>query len=247
MNLKTVERVLLIFLLVLVLAGVYVGLRNLDYFNVTEVSVVVSGPVSQVSSDMERIINPIKGKNILEVNLHDIERLLGNFDGVKKVQASRYYPNKIIIDIQYNDIMLKAFSLNSGDVNYYFIHDDQLDVVSEKTWNEFDKLGIVELNPAYAQMVQKWGADDGFLNMIVLVEHLNSNNLISSIKYDNNNGSDFGRLVLSLPQLNVQLFVRELVSSKRLDEAIGIIVDKTSGNDALVVFDLYANALVKRT
>ena len=105
----------------------------------------------------------------------------------------------------------------------------------------------MELNPVYAQMVLKWGSDQGFASMVPLVEHLGRNSLITSIKYDNNNGSDFGRLVLSLPSLNVQLYVRELVSVQRLDEALAVIEDQSSTNGSSVVFDLYSNTLVKRT
>ena len=132
-------------------------------------------------------------------------------------------------------------------VSYYFIHEDVLDEVSEATWIEFDKLGVIELNPAYANMISKWGSDSGFASMVVLAEHLSGNNLITSMKYDNNNGNEFGRLVIDLSSLNSTLYVRELVSAQRLSEALDLISSQFSAGGANVIYDLYANTLVKRT
>ena len=105
----------------------------------------------------------------------------------------------------------------------------------------------MELNPAYAQMVVKWGADEGFSSMLKLAEQLSGNNLITNIKYDNNNGNEFGRLVIDLSSLNSTLYVRELVSAQRLSEALDLISSQFSAGGANVIYDLYANTLVKRT
>ncbi len=245
---KTLERILLIIIVVLIIGGAYMALRYIDFFNVEEVDVSVSGPVTNVSVDMQRLINPIKGMNIFELNLSSLEKELAAFDGVKAVKAKRYYPDKVIIQIDYNDITLRAYSIGEGEnITYYFIHEDIIDEVSAETWNSFDKLAVVEMNPAYAQMIMKWGADEGFRSMVELAEHLSSNNLITSIKYDNNNGSDFGRLAIELSTLNSVLYVRELVSEKRLDEALEMVSSQFSAGGAVVVYDLYANTLVKRT
>ena len=248
---KTLEKVLLAIVIVLLVAGIYVALRNIDFFNVGEIDVSVSGPVTYVSADMQRIINPLKGRNIFEINLRSLKKTLEAFDGVREVRIRRFYPSKLIIEVDYDEISLKAYSVdeNNADtpVNFYFIHDDILEDVGQATWEEFDKLGIVELNPAYAQMVMKWGSDFGFLAMIKLAEHLASNNLITSMKYDNNNGNEFGRLVIGISSLNSTLYVRELVGVQRLDEALEIISSQFSAGGATVIYDLYANTLVKRT
>ena len=247
---KTLEKVLLAIVIILLVAGIYVALRNIDFFNVEEIDVSVSGPVTYVSADMQRLINPLKGRNIFEVNLRSLRKALESFDGVKEVRIKRYYPGKLIIEVDYNEIALKAYSIaENGEepVSFFFIHDDILEVVGKATWEEFDKLGIVELNPAYAQMVMKWGSDPGFLAMIKLAEHLANNNLITSIKYDNNNGNEFGRLVIGISSLNSTLYVRELVGVQRLDEALEIISSQFSAGGATVIYDLYANTLVKRT
>ena len=96
-------------------------------------------------------------------------------------------------------------------------------------------------------MIMKWGSDQGFKSMVALAEHLANNNLITSMKYDNNNGNEFGRLVIGISSLNSTLFVRELVSVQRLDEALEIISSQFSAGGETVVYDLYANTLVKRT
>ena len=245
---KTLEKVLLVLIIILLAAGIYVALRNIDFFNVGEIDVSVSGPVTSVSTDMQRIINPLKGRNIFEINLRSLKKTLLAFDGVREVRIRRYYPSKLIIEIDYNDMSLKAFTLSEeSDVVYYFIHDNVLEEVKQTTWEAFDKLATVELHPAYAQMVMKWGSDQGFKSMVSLAEHLANNNLITSMKYDNNNGNEFGRLVIGISSLNSTLFVRELVSVQRLDEALEIISSQFSAGGETVVYDLYANTLVKRT
>ncbi len=248
---KTLEKVLLALIIVLLVAGIYVALRNIDFFNVEEIDVSVSGPVTYVSSDMQRIINPLKGRNIFEINLRSLRKSLEAFDGVREVKVKRFYPGKLIIEVSYNEMSLKAYSVSEDGknepVSFYFIHDDILEVVGQNTWEEFDKLGVVELNPAYAQMVMKWGSDPGFISMVKLAEHLANNNLITSMKYDNNNGDEFGRLVIGISSLNSTLYVRELVGVQRLDEALEIISSQFSAGGATVIYDLYANTLVKRT
>ena len=247
---KTLEKILFVIIIVLLAAGVYVALRNIDFFNVGEIDVSVSGPVTYVSTNMQRIINPLKGRNIFEINLRGLKKTLEEFDGVREVSIRRFYPGKLIIEIAYNEMSLKAFSMDEQEgsaVTYYFIHDDVLEEVGQNTWEDFDKLGCVELNPAYARKIMKWGSDSGFKSMVMLAEHLADNNLITSMKYDNNNGNEFGRLVIGISSLNSTLFVRELVGVQRLDEALEIISSQFSAGGSTVVYDLYANTMVKRT
>ncbi len=245
---KKLEFSIIILLFFLLCLGIYVALRNLSYFNVTDIEITIDGPVSSINSDIERVINPLKGMNILEINTSSLKKKLSAFSGMEAVEVKRYYPNRVMIVLHYSNYSIKAFCQDEEQKLSYFVVDDgKLVSVEEQTWKDFDSLPVVELNPAYAQMILKWGSDTGFFQMIPLVEHLSSNNLITSIKYDNNNGSDFGRLVLWLPSCNSQLYVRELVSTQRLDEALAVIRDQSTVNGNVVIFDLYANTLVKRT
>ena len=249
MNSRKFQWILVILLILLLVAGIYVALRNLSFFNVKTVNVTLTGPVSEVRLEMQRLINPLKGLNIFEISTSKLEKNLSAFDEVDSVTIKRFYPDTLEITINYCDFKLKAYCVDEQEITYYFVKEDSLIQTSEQTWSEFDQLGCVELNPAYAQMVLKWGEDSGFKSMVPMVEYLASNNLITSIKYDNNNGSEFGRLVLWLPSLNVQLYVREIVSTQRLDEALAVIVKQSSDStgEEVVVFDLYSMSLVKRT
>ncbi|MBQ2049148.1 MAG: FtsQ-type POTRA domain-containing protein [Spirochaetales bacterium] len=245
---RTAEKILLVFVLVLIVAGAFIALRNIDFFNIEEIDVSVSGPVTNVPADMQRIINPLKGLNIFEVSLGKIRKSLEAFDGVKSVKISRFYPDKLIIDIEYDDVALRSYSISDdGVITYYFIHDDILEIVGQDTWESFDKLAQVEINPAYAQMIIKWGSDEGFRAMVAMGQHLAGYNLITDMKYDNNMGNEFGRLVIDISSLNSVLYVREQVSVRRLDEMLEIISSQFSAGGASVVYDLYANTWVKRT
>lgn len=247
MNLKKIEWILILILVLLLAVGVYFGLRNLSFFNVKNVNVTLTGPVSEIRPDIQRILNPLKGLNIFEISTSKLEKSLSSFSEVESVTVKRFYPDTLDITINYSNLKLKAYCIEEQEVTYYFIKEDSLVQTNQQTWNEFDKLGCVELNPAYAQMILKWGEDSGFKSMVPMVEYLASNNLITSIKYDNNNGSEFGRLVLWLPSLNVQLYVREVVSTQRLDEALTVIAQMSSTTGEVVIFDLYSMSLVKRT
>lgn len=247
MNLRKFEWILVLILILLVAVGAYVALRNLSFFTIKTIKVSLTGPVSEIRPDMQRILNPIKGLNIFEVSTRKLEKSLSAFDEVDSVTVKRFYPDTLEITINYSDLKLKAYCIDGQEVTYYFIKEDSLIQTSQQTWSEFDQPGCVELNPAYAQMVLKWGEDNGFKSMVPMVEYLASNNLITSIKYDNNNGSEFGRLVLWLPSLNVQLYVREVVSTQRLDEALAVIAQQSSTSGEVVIFDLYSMSLVKRT
>ncbi len=250
MSSRKFQWILVILLILLLAAGAFVALRNLSFFNVKTINVTLTGPVSEIRTDMQRLINPLKGLNIFEISTSKLEKSLSAFDEVDSVTVKRFYPDTLEITINYSVFLLKAYCVDEEEVTYYFIKDSSLVQTTEQTWSEFDQLGSVQLNPAYAQMILKWGPDNGFKAMVPMVEYLASNNLITSIKYDNNNGSEFGRLLLWLPSLNAQLYVREIVSTQRLDEALAVIAKPSTNSAAsedVVVFDLYSRSLVKRT
>ena len=46
---KTIEKILLVLVLVLIVAGAFIALRNIDFFNIEEIDVSVSGPVTNAT------------------------------------------------------------------------------------------------------------------------------------------------------------------------------------------------------
>lgn len=245
---KTVEKLLPALIIILLAAGAFVALRYIDFFDVRDFDITVNGPLTNVSVEMQRILNPQKGRNIFEINLSSLRKKLLAVDGVSSVSIKRYYPDRLILNITYMDVDIRCYSLQEGgETNYYFVHDGLMEPVGQETWESFDKPAVVELNPTYAQNKVKWGFDEGFILMVNLTEELKDNNLITNIKYDNNNGDDFGKLVIDLSSLNSTLYVRELVSANRLSEALDLISSQFSAGGANVIYDLYANTLVKRT
>ena len=244
---KTVEKLLPALIIILLIAGIYVALRNIDFFDVKEIDITVNGPLTNVSVEMQRILNPQKGRNIFEINLRSLKRKLLAVDGVSSVSIKRYYPDKLILDITYMDVDIRCYSIQkNNDTNYYFVHDGVMEQVGQETWESFDKPVIVELNPTYAQKNVKWECDQGFLMMVNLTKELKDNNLITNIKYDNNNGDDFGKLVIDLSSLNSTLYVRELVSANRLSEALDFISSQFSSGSADVIYNLYATDFITR-
>ena len=245
---KTAEKILIVAIIILLLVGSFVALRYISIFNVNEIDITLHGPLTDVSTEMQRILNPQKGRNLFEINLRSLRKKLAAVDGVSSVEIKRYFPDKLILEISYMDVSIKCFSIReTGETSYYFCHDGMIESVGQDTWEAFDRLTVVELSPVYAQNMVKYGCDVGFLSMVNLTEQLIDNNLITNIKYDNNNGDDFGRLVIDLSSLNSTLYVRELVSGNRLSETLDFISSQFSAGGANVIYDLYADRLVKRT
>ncbi len=92
----------------------------------------------------------------------------------------------------------------------------------------------------YASFIVKWGYEEGFVQMLELTRQMDAKSLITNIKYDNNNSNRFGRLIVETSSPDAELCIREPVTYQRLVQALDYLVEDG-------IYDLYANALVKRT
>lgn len=246
MNLKTAETFLVACIILFLAVAVWIGIRNLSYFDIHEIEVSFSGPVEKMSDDMSRCITPYKGLNLFKSDLKYLENTLLKFEGVKNVTIKRFFPNKLIVKIDFADYMTKVFFTENGESFFYLADREGMIEVSQETFNLYSQLSSVEIKPEYAYLVLKWGVDNGFIQMCNLARELSSKTLITYIKYDNNNSNNFGLMTVELDNLNADLFVREPVMPQRLSDALDLIARDTVRSEKRTRFDLYSTALVKR-
>lgn len=246
MTLKIAKLFIVIFTVILFLGAVYVGMRNLSYFDISDVETTFVGPVGSVSPYLDRIIGPLKGLNIFEVNANQLRGQIKAFGGIKNVLIKRYFPGKLKITIEFIDYAVRNyFSLD--DVTYYFLSDKEKIVeVDKDTYDFFSPLVEVELNSDYGLMLLKWGVDEGFSQMTELAKALFNNTLINYAKYDNNNSNEFGCLVLSMSTAHAEVNILDPVKQDRLLDALNIVIKNYSETKQNQKYDLYSNAFIKR-
>lgn len=245
-NRKLLGLILVLLFVVILVAALFFAARNLSYFDVMEVNVTVTGQSGTMNSDLIRLQNRLKGMNIFEISVSNIKNTIKGYESVTSVSVQRYFPSTINIDVVYQDYRIRAYSESEIGRVYYLADSSSMHETDEDTFNLYSQLPAVELNTAYAVLIDKWGYDQGFYQMLELASSVSSNNLITDIKYDNNNSNEFGLIEMVLSSMNTLLYVREPVTPSRLSEALELIVQKHEGSAERVRYDLYSTALVKR-
>ncbi len=245
-NRKLLGLFLVLLFVIILSAALYFAARNISYFDVMEVNISVTGQSGTINSDLKRLQNRLKGMNIFEISVSNIRNIIKSYESVVSVSVKRYFPSTLNIDVVYQDYRIRAYALYETGTVFYLADTTSMQVTDEDTFNLYSDLPAVELNPAYAVLIDKWGYDQGFYQMLELIGPLSSNGLITEIKYDNNNSNQFGLIELVLSDLNTVLYIREPVTSERLSEALELIVQKNDSYSGHIRYDLYSTALVKR-
>lgn len=246
MTLKIAKIFIVVFTVILFCGAVYIGMRNISYFNVTEVETGYIGPVSAFSPDLDRIIGPLKGLNIFEINVNQLRSQIESFGGVESVMIKRFFPGKLKITITFTDYAVRNY-FTKDDITYYFLADKNSIVeVDKNTFDFFSPLLAVELNSDYGLMLLKWGTDTGFSQMVELSKLLANNTLINYAKYVNTNSNEFGCFILEMNSVFSELSIQDPVKQDRLLEVLNIIIRNYVETSGTQNYDLYSNALVKR-
>ncbi|MCR4676662.1 MAG: FtsQ-type POTRA domain-containing protein [Sphaerochaetaceae bacterium] len=231
---------------VIVIVALYFAARNVPYFNINTVNLKITGQSEEANSRIKHIVSGIKGRNILEISTTSIKDTIRSMGGVKSVSVTRYFPSTVNIEVVYQNYICRAYSDNGETENFYLAGSSSMEKTDSETYRLYSNLAEVELFPAYALLIEKWGYDQGFIQMMNLAGSLGSETLITAIKYDNNNSDSFGLLKLEMSSINSVLYVREPVTPQRLNEALRIIADDGNISGGERRYDLYSTALVKR-
>ena len=94
-----------LFLLIAAVA-VYIGLCNISYFVIREVEYSSTGSGYNVASDVQSVINGIRGQNLFRFSVSSTESQLMKCEGVSSVEVKKYFPDKVIVKVHYSGFRL---------------------------------------------------------------------------------------------------------------------------------------------
>lgn len=236
--------VLTLSFLLLFFVAIFFLMKNLAYFDVKKVTVTHNEIVSDISQEAEAITNSLNNLNIFDFSKNELKKKLENTSCVESVKIRKFYPSEVFIQINYKDFTSRVVN-EIGD-KYFLCNELGLFEITDDVFRNYNSLKAVQLSSEYIESLQKWGLDQGFIQMLNLASYVNKNNLIISINYDNNKGNDFGRMNLTIPSLNVLLSIREPVTVSTLESAMEII-KATKPENLSKSYDLYASGLFGRS
>ncbi len=231
------KRIKLVFIIlfVLILAGAAaVAVSNLSFFDIKTVQFSHSGTVSGIPVQVQRLITGLNGRNLFSFNSEKLKENLEKCEGVSSARIEKYYPSELRVYVEFEPYTVR-FATGSS---FYCAGEGKFSEISEELFKLYGQLPVVEISDSYARFTAKWGMEEGFVQMVSLVGRIPPKALISDIKYVNNNSNRFGRLVMTIPTLNAELFIEDPITYERLEEVLQQI-------DGEGWYDVHAYKLVK--
>lgn len=244
MSSKVLKTILIVFASLVGLAGLFAALMNMAFFDIDEIIVSYSGLPSELLPETERIISTYYGQNLVKLKTADVTGVITQQPVVESVSVSKYFPSKLIVDVTYKDFVLKSYT-DEENPHYYLVSYDEIIEVSFKTYKSFDVLKELELDANFAAGLSEDGFDEGFEQVVTMLGQCTSKELITGIKYLNNNRKTFGSIELELSSLDVTLTVKDPVTPQRLDEALAIVEKEVSLYGG-AYYILYASVLDRK-
>ncbi len=255
------SRLLIVAIAVLLIGIGWYALRFIPAFDIQTIVVNPGGGSDKVPAQAAVIATSLKGASLVSLQRWAVRSRLETIAVVERAVVKRRWPAtvEITLEMASPDAILAAIGAGGKVESILMVVGEH---ITELTFEEFllyrDSVFTVQISPLEAAYVGNHGLDAGLRSAIRIAKEMGMQpderyNLITKIKYDNNDNNGFGRLVLSMPSLNAQLNIRESVSEERVREAVRLIQqeharDKTR-NIALageLRYDLYSNSLVAR-
>lgn len=231
------KRIKLVFfiLFVLILAGAAaVAVSNLSFFDIKTVQFSHSGTLSGIPIQVQRLITGLSGRNLFSFNSEKLKGNLERCEGVSSARIEKYYPSELRVYVEFEPYTVRFVTESS----FYCAGEGRFSEVSEELFKLYSSLPVVQISDSYARFTAKWGMEEGFVQMVSLVGRIPPKALISDIKYVNNNSNRFGRMVMTIPTLNAELFIEDPITYERLEEVLQQI-------DGEGWYDVHAYKLVK--
>ncbi|MCK9286542.1 MAG: FtsQ-type POTRA domain-containing protein [Sphaerochaetaceae bacterium] len=253
-------RLITVIIVILLVAIGWFSLRYIPLFDIQSVSIKVE-TYTIVPAEIQRIMADLRGISLFAMRPRVLERKLQSLPIVSKAMIRRHLPNKITLHVTLTepDTIIAAIGTDETIDSMYIVKDNQLHAISYDDYLPYKtSVFVVQVSIQYADYLFDYGMDKGLFDVVNLAKAMGrsasgSYNLITKIKYDNNNSNGFGKMILDIPSLNARLYIRESVSEVRLADAIRLITFEherdTMRNIALtgeLRYDLYSNSLVAR-
>ncbi len=247
-----IKRLVLWFILiVLLLWVVFLVVSYLPFFTITKVQVKIEGPLERVPSDISSELSSLVGQGLFRVRLRRMKDHIERIPSVENLNFRRTLPSTIIATISFLDspVLIQSEEAERS----YLVSNRTLVPIDQKDVNLWrSHLLSIEVPLEYALLMERYGTDSAFATVVELGRDLGGEaSLITRIKYDNNSSNSFGKMVLDLPTLNAQLWVREPVDPEQIRTALYWIEQDQKESlsflsSTLQRYDLYKEALVRR-
>lgn len=203
------------------------------------------------SDRIGEIFEEFKALDFGRRNLGTLVRQVEEVSGVKSASVS-YIPGgtvRLNVVCEDPDFLLTVRESAGNPESLWEIKGGKLSGISGTYVDEREKYRYeMELSRVFLENILTFGLNSEFYQVLASIEALlDDKSLKISVKYDNNMSGNLGWLVVFLPSCNANVFVKEKVSSKRLVSALKLIDSRSHGSNSHQVFDLYDNALVRRS
>ncbi|MDX9940489.1 MAG: FtsQ-type POTRA domain-containing protein [Sphaerochaetaceae bacterium] len=252
---------ILIAILALLLSVTWYAMRHVPLFDLKRVEFSVSGGFSAVPEQAALLAQQVMGQSIMSGMPSRLEKSLRAIPVVQEVKVRRRFFSSLevrLVIIQ-PQLFLATVSADDAVEAIHLVDSQALREISMRDYSMYgNKVFVIEVSPAYAEHLKRYGLDDGVRQAIGLATEMGMDEgdryrIIGRIRYEESLGKGFGNLVMDLPAYQSRLFIREPVSESRLHDAVRLIKlereTDAARNIALIGqlrYDLYAQSLVRR-
>lgn len=210
-------------------------LNNLSDFNTELIGYM------EDKNELKTLLDDFQNQSFFNKNLTSLKEQILALKGVESVSTKieSFSSLRLIIKCKEPPVLLiETENEENTVVGYYCLKDGVLVPTDSAIKHEYE----VEISPGLRHNLQLFGVNEQIYEVLTMLGRLVvDKSLKISAKYDNNISGNLAWLVLTIEQLQIQVFVKDEVSYQRLKTALRLAISQSSG-----VFDLYSNALVKR-
>ncbi len=247
-------RVLALVLLV-ILPLAYLSLSHVPSLYIDSVVLTLSDEGGEIPYALRSALSQYRGQSLVSLSRRKVMRTLEQLALVESVRVHRRFPSTLMVEVALLAPQAVVYAKDTDDmtVGVYVLRLGSLLPLQREDWHLFDDRALkVEIPMGYAAMMEKYGSDDAFAQVMELAASLEGNRaLITRIKYDNNSSNSFGKMVLELSALHAQIWLREPVSQERVTQAIHLVQEDQRESlsflrGQMLRYDLYKGAMVRR-
>ena len=248
-----VKIVALVLLVLLPLA--YLSLSHVPSLYIDSVVLSTTDEGMATPYALKSALSQYRGKSLVSLSLKKVTGELQSLPLIESVRVRRKFPSTLLVDATLVSTLalVHAKDAQDGTVAVYVLRGKSLLPLQKEDWNLFEERALkVEIPQGYATMMEKYGVDTAFGQVMELASSLEGKStLITRIKYDNNSSNSFGKMVLELSALHAQIWLREPVSAAQVHQAIQLVQEDQKESlsflrEQMMRYDLYKGAMVRR-
>ena len=244
---KGLKAIIIIFIIVFLCGLVFFIMDQSNMFHINQVNCNFLG-YSEDSEKIQEMASSLIGQKFYDGKIRSIKKEIEDLDSTKSVKFKYSFTQELNIEINYKDIGIIIGVTDYNDLlkGYYEIEDGIFMPLVNENYLSLDSQKKVYINETDFSSLSNKGINEEFYYILYSVKCLLSENtLITKVKYANNSSKDFSWMSYEIPNLNIEVQVREPVSIGTLLDSSRILM-KMSKNDEKKTFDLYSSCLVKR-